>query len=70
MPKFCVNKNPQSSGEHEVHNLDTCNNLPDKKNQHDLGTFATCRGAVRKAKEEGFNNVDGCFHCCPECHTR
>ena len=70
MPKFCVNKNAQPTGEHEVHNLDAgCNYLPLPQNRIDLGYFPDCHGAIREAKKY-YSNVDGCFYCAPACHTR
>jgi len=70
MPRFCVNKNAQPTGEHEVHNLDAnCGHLPDSQNQHYLGSFPSCKEAVQEAKKT-YSNVDGCKHCCPACHTR
>ena len=68
MPQFYVNKNAQSSGEHEVH-TSICNYLPLPENRIFLGSFDNCASAVREAKKH-FNNVDGCFYCCRPCHTR
>ena len=70
MPNYCVNKNPQPTGEHEVHDLDaSCSYLPDYSNRLDLGWHTNCHSAVKKAKEH-YNNVDGCYYCCSDCHTR
>lgn len=70
MPRYCVNKNAQSTGEHEVHNLDVnCGHLPSPHNQDFLGNFPSCHGAITKAKEK-YSNVDGCAYCAPDCHTR
>jgi len=72
MPRFCVNKNAQSTPtrEHEVHNLDAgCTHLPLPQNRQALGSFATCRSAVTEANRY-FNSVDGCRYCCPTCHTK
>ena len=70
MPTFIVNKNPQSTGEHEVHNLDAgCSYLPDPANQHPLGIHQDCHGAVAAAQNT-YSNVDGCAYCAPDCHTR
>jgi len=72
MPRFCINKNAQPTGEHEVHNLDAgCNHLPNTENQIVLGTFMTCHDAIRKAKDDYPDaKIDGCAYCCPDCHTR
>jgi hypothetical protein len=68
MPTYCVNKDAQSTGEHEVHEM-TCSYLPDLANRRDLGYHLDCHGAVSEA-ERHYNNVDGCAYCCPSCHTR
>ncbi len=70
MPRYCVNKNAQSTGDHEVHNLDNnCPTLPDLVNQHQLSSHNTCAQAVQAARAV-YDNVDGCANCSPECHTR
>jgi len=70
MPRFCVNKNAQSTGEHEVHNLDAnCSYLPEPNNQHQLGSHASCGAALIEARTV-YSNVDGCAYCAPDCHTR
>ena len=69
MPNYCVNKNAQPTGEHEVHNLDTCSRLPDYANRQSLGWHSNCKSAVAKAKDY-YSNVDGGAYCCPDCHTR
>ena len=68
MDRYCVNKNAQEGGEHEVHK-DSCSYLPDPENQEDLGYFSSCHGAVQEAKEK-YPTADGCKHCCPDCHRR
>lgn len=70
MPNYCVNKNSQSGGEHEVHNLDAgCRNLPDPQNRHPLGYHANCHSAVAAAKVV-YSDSDGCKFCATECHTK
>ena len=70
MPRFCVNKNAQSTGEHEVHNFDNnCNRLPLLHNQVSLGVHPNCQSAVIAAKAH-YSNVDGCYYCASECHTK
>ena len=70
MPRFVVNKNAQPTGEHEVHNLDNnCQYLPDVKNQIQLGSHFTCKSAVYSARAF-FVNVDGCYYCAQECHSK
>jgi hypothetical protein len=69
MPDFYVNKNPQPTGEHEVHEKGVCPHPPDISNRLDLGWHASCHGAVIKARTI-YSNVDGCYWCCNACHTR
>ncbi len=70
MPKFIVNREAQSTGEHEVHNIDAgCNHLPSLQNQRALGTFPSCHGAITEARKH-YNNVDGCYYCSPACHSK
>lgn len=68
MPNYLVNKNAQSTGEHEVHES-TCGQRPDYPNQQQLGLYANCHEAVNAAKNY-YLNVDGCYYCCNPCHTR
>lgn len=71
MPKFVLNKNAQSNGDHEVHNVTTgCTYLPNPENQIDLGTHLSCREAVAYAKTKWpSHRINGCFFCCKACHT-
>ena len=68
MDHYYVNKNAQPTGEHEVH-MGSCSYLPDADNRIYLGFFLNCSDAIREAKKY-FPNVDGCYYCCPNCHTR
>jgi len=69
MPNFCVNKNAQSNGDHEVHDLSAgCSYLPASTSRQALGNYATCRGAVQAAKSY-YNQVNGCYYCARACHT-
>jgi len=68
MPSYYVNRNAQSTGEHEVHR-DGCPTPPLYSNRQPLGYFATCRPAVVEARKY-YDNVDGCAYCCPDCHRR
>ena len=65
---YYVNKNAQTTGEHEVHQSG-CFWLPDIANRIYLGNFANAKDAVKAAKIY-YGNVDGCYHCCKEAHTR
>jgi len=67
MSEYCVNKNAQDNGDHEVHKKG-CNWWPDNENRLNLGTFAFCQGAVSEAKKH-YSQTNGCYHCSRECHT-
>ncbi len=68
MKKYYVNKNAQSTGEHEVH-VEGCFWLSLMQSPLYLGTFSNCKDAVKEAKKY-YLSVDGCATCCPECHTK
>jgi hypothetical protein len=68
MAKYYVNENAQPTGEHEVHK-EVCSYLPDYSNRKYLGDFSNCREAIRETKKY-YDNVDGCYYCSNECHTR
>lgn len=67
MPHYCVNKNAQTNGDHEVHTYE-CSFLPDQDNRHYLGIFASCGPAVTAAKNVYWQS-NGCYFCCNACHT-
>ena len=66
--KYYVNKNPQTGGEHEVHQS-TCSYLPEAENRIYLGDFSNCKDAIKEAKNH-YDDVDGCYYCCNSCHTK
>ncbi|TXH51031.1 MAG: hypothetical protein E6Q87_02265 [Cellvibrionales bacterium] len=70
MPIYCVNKNVQANGDHEVHDLSIgkCTRLPETYNRLDLGYHPNCQSAVQKAKSIYWKS-NGCYYCCPSCHT-
>lgn len=68
MNYYYVNKNAQSTGEHEVHKSG-CSYLPNAENAIGLGYFSSCSEALKKARDY-YSNVDGCAFCCPTCHTK
>lgn len=68
MKLYYVNKKPQIGGEHEVHSSD-CIYLPALENRQYLGYFNSCGEAVKEARRF-YANVDGCYYCCPQCHTK
>ena len=65
--RFYVNKNAQTNGDHEVHRA-PCSWLPKSENCLYLGEFTSSHQAVQKAKQY-YNQVNGCYYCCPESHT-
>lgn len=67
MPRYILNKNAQSNGDREVHEVG-CGHAPDKVNQIDLGTHATCKGAMQAAAKHT-DDADGCYYCCNDCHS-
>jgi hypothetical protein len=70
MPRFCVNRTAENTGEHEVHNLDAdCDRLPALHDWYYLGTHATLHNAVTHAQRI-FGNVTGCRRCAPEPNGR
>ncbi len=68
MPWYCVNKNAQSNGDHEVHDTGSCHNLPLPENQLSLGYHSDCHSAVREAKKT-YPQSNGCAFCSPACNT-
>lgn len=69
MPNYCVNRNAQSNGDHEVHDLaSTRGCLPTVANRFDLGWHQSCTGAVLAARRY-FSQVNGCAWCAAGCHT-
>jgi hypothetical protein len=67
MASYCVNRNSQSNGDHEVH-VYSCSYLPAAENRLYLGDFATCGPAVTEAKKH-YAQSNGCYYCCNPCHT-
>jgi hypothetical protein len=67
MSSYYVNTQPQSSGDHEVHES-TCSYLPDVQNRKYLGLFSNCHGAVQEAKKY-YPTADGCYFCSKACHS-
>lgn len=71
MSYYIINKNPQSNGDHEVHEKQAnCEHMPNTENQINLGWHSSCYEAVAYAKQQWPNNrINGCFYCCNACHT-
>lgn len=49
MYKFYINKNAQTTGEHEVHQ-EGCSYMPNSANLLYLGLFTDCHGAIVAVK--------------------
>jgi hypothetical protein len=64
---YYVNRNAQKSGDHEVHTTD-CKQGAKEENRLYLGTFESCRDAVRAAKKH-YRQSDGCHYCARACDT-
>jgi hypothetical protein len=67
MPRYYVNDNAQSNGDHEVHKYG-CVWLSKVKSKTYLGTHQNCYTAVQKAKQI-YSNSNGCATCSSACHT-
>lgn len=67
MALYYVNKNAQSNGDHEVHELG-CSRMPEKENKICLGNFSNCYEAVLEARKY-YIQSNGCYYCCNDCHT-
>ena len=68
MFRYYVNRRKDENGKHEVHR-EGCSWLNLILDREYLGEHDSCFGATVKAILEGYSPVDGCAHCCPECHT-
>lgn len=68
MARYYVNDNAQSNGDHEVHERG-CAWMPDRDNRTYLGSYNSCRPAVREARRNHYSQVNGCKHCSPACNT-
>ncbi len=68
MAYYVLNHNEQTNGDHEVHTT-TCKNGP-TSNYENLGSFSSCKDAVKKAKDNHPSwKINGCKHCSSDCHT-
>ena len=68
MALYCVTKNAEADGLHEVH-VDSCTYLPHPTARIFLGNFQSCRDAVQAAMKH-FPKSHGCYYCATPCHTR
>lgn len=66
---YYINENPQNSWENEVH-IEGCSHAPKLSNQDYLWYFNNCQDAIKKAKDKWYSNIDWCYWCINECHTR
>ena len=71
MAAYCMNKQQQSNGDHEVHNLDVGSRcLPAPHNRISLGQHVTCQSAVAAARNRYPTwRINGCYYCANACHT-
>jgi hypothetical protein len=68
MDYYYLNNIARPTGAHEVHKA-TCAYVSLLQSRINLGAFDDCQRAIKKA-ETIHLIVDGCAHCCPDCHTR
>lgn len=66
---YFLNLDPTDNpnNDNEVH-ASGCIWMPAEYKRISLGYFANGIQAVRRARELGYYNVDGCKTCCPEAH--
>ncbi|QLH66865.1 hypothetical protein HXV88_10650 [Aeromonas veronii] len=64
---YFVNTEPQKNGDHEVH-VAGCAHAPQPHHRKALGQLENCEQAVSVAKVF-FNQSNGCYYCCNQCHT-
>ena len=64
MDRYCVNKDAQTNGDHEVHKY-SCQKLPSPSNRVDLGIFSNDYAALAAARRL-YPSADGCWYCCPD----
>ena len=64
MARYCVNK----SGDHEVHKVLNCNNLPYSHNRIDFNADSDSE-AMRKARSY-YSAADGCKFCMVAYHRK
>lgn len=66
--QYYVHTSTDAQGDHEVHTSE-CVRLPTPGNRRYLGDFSSCVYAVNEAKRLGYTPANGCYWCCPSCHT-
>lgn len=64
---YVLNISPLPNGDHEIHKLHECDNLPNPESRITIGMFNSCREAIEitRAKFPGLN-LSACMHCSPE----
>ena len=69
--EYFVNLNPNTRGgiHHEIHRSD-CQYLPAYRNRRSLGFHLAFDTTIEIAKKAVNADVDGCYYCCNENHTR
>ena len=71
MATYCMNRQAQPNGDHEVHNLNVGSRcLPATHNRIPLGQHPTCQSAVAAARNlYPAARINGCYYCANACHT-
>ncbi|SDB21512.1 hypothetical protein [Bauldia litoralis] len=77
MAKYILNQNQQDSASganNELHDETpgACNRLPLSSNRLDVGYFSNCGEAMAEARRKYpslSSRLDGCYYCCPTCHS-
>lgn len=67
MDRYCVNRNEQFNGDHEIHKV-YCSRIKWSDNMVDLGYCVDDREALKKAQRMYGNKADGCYYCCLSIH--
>ncbi len=66
MYKYYVTKRTNQEGRREIHR-EGCAYLPERGSCLYLGKLASSFSAVAEARRI-YTDINGCFHCAPECH--
>lgn len=67
MQHYYVNTQEHANGQHIVH-VPRCTHLPEASHRIYLGAFTKCGDALAAARNH-FENANGCYWCCSDCHS-
>ena len=67
MARYYVNPNAQGDGTHAVHKTG-CTWLRRTKDPEYLGTFPTCKSAIKEARKV-YPTANGRHYCSNDCHS-